>query len=650
MRPLHSLLVLAAGLPAHAAPAYTLGAYAATDPGDDIEAVAIGDVTGDGRSDVVAVTDGLDVLVYAQQANGSLAAPDAYPFDQAGSRFGLVLVDLDEDGLLDVVVGHGSGISILLADGVGGLGDATTFTDLDANTVTSLDVDLDGHADVVSLGWTRGATIFFGDGEGGVARTAALATKASGYNDQEVGDLDGDGDDDLAVMSGQLYATPNLTVHHQDGAGALTSGTSTFVGTSELTHGIGVGDVTGDGLDDVVLSRARNSPTWLWILAQDGQGGLKAPTKLTSYDIPEAVEVADVDRDGREEVVTVHGGWNKVGVYLHEASGLAAEALYAIPYASHYPPQGLAVGDFSGDGCADVAIADYNQGLVTLKGACLRDSDADGTPDAADACPYLSGDGGGDADGDGWGDACDDCPDVADPVQRDRDGDGVGDACDLCVHVVDDGTDSDLDGLGDACDACPDVADDGADADADGLGDACDACPDVADDGTDGDLDGHGDACDLCPGVADDGLDGDGDGLGDACDLCPDAFDDGVDTDPGPIDTEVPPDTGDSDSDTEAVVGDTEVDSDTADTEVLDTDRADTDPGPDTDDAIGDTDRGDSDGTVAETDAADTERDNDGAGTDTPPVVEGCRCAVTPGPSWWSLVLLAGVVGRRRRR
>jgi hypothetical protein len=90
---------------------------------------------------------------------------------------------------------------------------------------------------------------------------------------------------------------------------------------------------------------------------------------LASYDVPEPVAVGDINLDGRPDIVVLHAGWMAAGVYLQQADGsLAPEELYPIPYASNYNTHGLAIGDVNNDGSPDIAIADYNSGLVVLYG------------------------------------------------------------------------------------------------------------------------------------------------------------------------------------------------------------------------------------------------------------------------------------------
>lgn len=356
---------------------YTLSSWTANHPGSWPEAVAIGDVTGDGLNDVLLTTtryfdpdNDYHLFVYPQLPNGMLGAPVPYPYNATANRNGIVLADLNKDQRLDVVIGHASGITVFLGDVQSdGLQPGVVVGDADADTLATMDVNRDGNPDIISLGWDRGASVFLGNGSGGFSSIEPLSTNASGYNDHEVEDLNDDGVIDLAVMSGQLYATPNLSVHlHDTVAGFVTDPDPYFMGVNELSWGLGLGDVTGDSLHDAVLSRPSNSPTHLWIMAQDQFGALTGPTMISSYDIPEPVEVDDLDGDGLEDIAVLHGGWAQLGIYLQGTAGLEPEALYPIPYASHYAPQGLAVGDFSSDGCADVAIADYNSGLVILYG------------------------------------------------------------------------------------------------------------------------------------------------------------------------------------------------------------------------------------------------------------------------------------------
>ena len=59
-----------------------------------------------------------------------------------------------------------------------------------------------------------------------------------------------------------------------------------------------------------------------------------------------------------------------------------SEQLFPIPYASHYNPHGLAVGDVNGDGSPDIVLADYNNGLVVLRNTTQ--------PTKAPAAPVLT--------------------------------------------------------------------------------------------------------------------------------------------------------------------------------------------------------------------------------------------------------------------
>jgi fibronectin type 3 domain-containing protein len=186
-------------------------------------------------------------------------------------------------------------------------------------------------------------------------------------------------------MSGQSYGVPNVSVLPQLPAGGFGAAMPYVVQASTNTQGIGVGDVNGDGLNDVVASYGGNRPnSFLAVLAQTGSATLAASVSYPSYDIPEPVDVADVNLDGRADVVTLHGGWLEAGIYLQLLDGtLGTEQLYPIPSASQYTPHGLAVGDINGDGSPDIVLADYNNGLVVLRNATQ--------PTSAPTPPVLTG-------------------------------------------------------------------------------------------------------------------------------------------------------------------------------------------------------------------------------------------------------------------
>ena len=75
------------------------------------------------------------------------------------------------------------------------------------------------------MGWgTNTVTVLLNDGTGRFASSRVFAAQHGGYEDLEVGDVSGDGRADIVVMSGQLYAAPNVSVLAQTANGFGSSG------------------------------------------------------------------------------------------------------------------------------------------------------------------------------------------------------------------------------------------------------------------------------------------------------------------------------------------------------------------------------------------------------------------------------------------
>ncbi len=217
---------------------------------------------------------------------------------------------------------------------------------------------------------------------GGLAAPVPIFGPHAGWNALKIADINGDGRKDIVVGSQQNLPAQRLGVLLQRADGSFEPPHyPPYAFGPFAPAGIGVLDVNGDGTKDIVATQAWNQPNARLIVLFNQGGSYANSIEVPSYDIPEPVRIADVNMDGFEDVVVLHGGWNEAGVYTRApGGGLDAELLFPIPYASHYGPQGLAIGDVNGDGRPDLVIADYNSGLVllyNLTGACTSFGDVD---------------------------------------------------------------------------------------------------------------------------------------------------------------------------------------------------------------------------------------------------------------------------------
>jgi hypothetical protein len=260
------------------------------------------------------------------------------------------------------------GIDVFFQSG-GGLQPAVSVpvpggaSDLINGDVRLSDVDSDGRADIVAAGLSQ-AVVMRGNADGTFQPPVTVA--AVQFKQIEVGDVTGDGRPDIVARQG--YRTVVVYAQTADGGYTESWRNETAGGDWDEVKAIAVADVTGDGRADLAVTAGGNRPTSrLLIYPQRAEGGFASPTAYPAYDIPECVLLTDVDRDGRNDAVLLHGGWHTFSVMRQRPEGwLGADYFTDFPsYASH-DVRGMSIGDATGDGKPDVVLADHERGMILI--------------------------------------------------------------------------------------------------------------------------------------------------------------------------------------------------------------------------------------------------------------------------------------------
>lgn len=336
------------------------------------EGVATGDLTGDGLPDVVLTTteyfdDAHDhsVFLFVQEPANTLVLRYQYATSspQGGSMFPAI-GDLDGDGRNDLLVASGDGVDVYRQQGGSGLGPPSAVSFGGGVTDFRLvDLDLDGRRDIVAM-TVAGILARFGTEGGDLAPPVAVSPHWGPVLDVE--DISGDGRPDVVAQHDE---TVEVTVQGAGRTFAAPVGYPIPFGYMRVAGSLATGDVTGDGLADVVVTVGGNSPgARVQVLTRTAGGTFGQWIQYPVWEIPDSLVLADMNNDGRLDVVVAHGGWRRSAVLLQRPDGrLGRDQLGPQqPPASDFSVRGLAVDDINNDGLKDIVLANYNAGLVVV--------------------------------------------------------------------------------------------------------------------------------------------------------------------------------------------------------------------------------------------------------------------------------------------
>ena len=176
------------------------------------------------------------------------------------------------------------------------------------------------------------------------------------------GDFNGDGFPDLAVSNG---ADSTVSVLLGNGDGTFKAPQAFPAGIGSFTAGITVGDFNGDGLLDIAVVDALNNN--VDVLLGNGDGTFQPPQMYLAVPngcCPLVIAVGDFNGDGAADlVVTSTFNFGTVVVLLNNGNGAFAAQQ---PSSTGIGPEALVVGDFNHDGFLDVAVANLMSNSVSV--------------------------------------------------------------------------------------------------------------------------------------------------------------------------------------------------------------------------------------------------------------------------------------------
>jgi hypothetical protein len=320
-------------------------------------AVAVADLDGDGDLDAALAAP--SVLASLRNDGSGALTPHA-SIAIASAPYDLRLADLDGDGAQDAVVADAGGTVALLRGAGDGSFEAAAAVDVGGTPVRIAlgDVAGDPSPDVVVA--NLALRVLVNDGAGHLS-LAAAASPALGAYDFALADLGGDARADLIALDA---ATGDVVTLISDGSGGFAEAARAAVAAEALY--LGAGDLDRDGAADVVVASGSPEAPGLELLFGDGAGGLSEAVPLElAHAASGAPAVGDVTGDGLADVVVA--GCEGLSVLVGNGAGALRPSLRT-PYASlaSCAAGGVALADFDANGLADALVLGAN-GVLELR-------------------------------------------------------------------------------------------------------------------------------------------------------------------------------------------------------------------------------------------------------------------------------------------
>jgi hypothetical protein len=353
----------------------TIGAYPYT--------LTAADLDGDGRTDLAAVvvnTNEVAVLRNAGQP-GSIKFASPVNFGTGAAPFYLTTADLDGDGKLDLAVTNRNAntVSVLRNTSVPGTISFTSKIDFSTGSlplnIATADLDSDGKVDMVTVDGNADMVSVFRNTTPGPGDTISFAVRVdigagAGPTGIALGDLDGDGKPDMVVCDPS--ANQFLVFRNTSTPGAISFAAAVTYPAGTYPQSAAIADLDGDGKPELIIGNSSGNNLFIYRnLSSPGAISLATPVTVAAGSGPSCISISDVNGDGKPDITLADASAGAASVLQNNSTAGNIVMGPVVLFRAGNGPEGIVSGDFDGDGKPDMALANYggsqSTGLSVLR-------------------------------------------------------------------------------------------------------------------------------------------------------------------------------------------------------------------------------------------------------------------------------------------